>query len=78
MEILGILAVAALAIAALAISPHLKAKRRAAFRGFAFQHGLDYAEGDPFGLLGSTTGTTRRARTPRATGPAATAVSPAW
>lgn len=52
MEVLGILAVVAVAIAALAISLHLKAKRRAAFRAFALQHGLEFAEGDPLGLLG--------------------------
>jgi hypothetical protein len=52
MEVLGILAVVAVAIAALAISLHLKAKRRAAFRAFALQHRLEYAEGDPFSLLG--------------------------
>jgi hypothetical protein len=52
MEVLGILAVVAVAVAALAISLHLKAKRRAAFQAFALQHGLEYAQGDPFGLLG--------------------------
>jgi hypothetical protein len=52
MEVLGILAVVAVAVAALAISLHLKAKRRAAFQAFALQHGLVYAQGDPFGLLG--------------------------
>ncbi len=52
MEILGFLAVLAVAIISIAVSLHLKAKRREAFRLFALQHGLQYAQGDPAGLLG--------------------------
>jgi hypothetical protein len=51
MEILGFLAVLAVAVASIVLSFYLKAKRREAFRAFALQHGLEYAEGDPFGLL---------------------------
>jgi len=51
MEILGLLAVLAVAVVSIVLSFYLKAKRREAFRAFALQHGLEFAEGDPFGLL---------------------------
>lgn len=40
------------AAAGFGISLYLKAKRREAFRIFARRHGFQYAEGDPFELLG--------------------------
>jgi hypothetical protein len=40
------------AAAAVWISLYLKAKRREAFRIFAGRHGFQYAQGDPFDLLG--------------------------
>lgn len=40
------------AAAAVGLSLYLKAKRREAFRIFARRHGFQYAEGDPFELLG--------------------------
>lgn len=52
MEALGIVAVIVLVIGGIALSFYLKAKRRQELQTFATQHGLQFSESDPFGLLG--------------------------
>lgn len=52
MEVLALLVVIAVAVASIVAAFHLKARRREAFRAFALQNGLQYAEPDPFDLLG--------------------------
>jgi hypothetical protein len=51
-EVLWIVGILAVAVASIVVGLYLKAKRREAFRAFALQHGLQYAEGDPFDLVG--------------------------
>jgi Protein of unknown function (DUF3137) len=51
-ELLWFGLVLALVVGGVALSFYLKAKRREAFRTFARNHGLQYSQRDPFGLLG--------------------------
>ena len=51
MEALWLVLIIAVAVGSIVLSLYLKAKRRDAFRAFAGRYGLEYAQGDPLGVV---------------------------